>query len=94
MDGPVQPNDLVVVVVDEVTENSQSVSEGVGQLEGVELGCAALAPHVVTHGKHAVLGHDRMRLRLDASAQVGELGPEADQLPKLPRRRWSDPRLG
>ena len=78
MDGAVEPLDLLVVVVDEVTENRQSMVEGVGELERVELGGAARAPHVVAHWEDPVLGHHRVGLGLDPRAEVGELRSEPD----------------
>ena len=35
-----------------------------------------------------------MHLRLGRGSKRGQLGPVAHQLPQLPHRRWSDPRLG
>jgi hypothetical protein len=93
VDGAVEPLDLHVVVVDEVTQDSQSVVEGIGEFERVELGSSSLVPHVLPHRQDPVPGHHRVSLGLDPGAQSRQLVAEPDQLSELSRRR-SDPRLG
>ena len=61
--------------------------------ERVELGVAAGPEHVEHPRQHALFGHHRMHLSLQARAQRDQLGPIAHQLAQLPRRRRRDPRL-
>ena len=79
----VEAVDLLVVGLDERAQNGQAMIEGIGKLEGVELGGAALTPHVLSNRQDPVLGHHRMGLGLDPGAKVAQLVSESDQLSEL-----------
>ena len=94
MDVAVQEADLAVVELDEVSQHGDAIEVGVGELEGVELGVAARAPHVASTRQDPVLGHHRVDLGLEPRAQVAQLDAEADHLAELSGLGRGDPGLG
>ncbi len=94
VDIAVQEDDLAVEGVDEVSQHGDAVEVGVGELEGVELGVAAGAPHVAARREDPVLGHDGVDLGLEPCAHLAELDPEPDHLAQLSGLGRGDPGLG
>jgi hypothetical protein len=70
------------------------VASSGAELHPVEFALAGLTEHVGHRGQHCFLAHHRVHLRLEARAQLHQLGSIAHQLAHLPHLRRRDPRLG
>jgi hypothetical protein len=84
---------LAVVTLDQIAKRLDAVRVRRLELERIELDVAAGPEHVEYPRQHALFGHHRVYLCLQARAQRDHLGSIAHQLPQLPRRRRRDPRL-
>src|SRR5271166_241548 len=90
----VEHGDLTVVELQEVPEGLDPDRVGHREIQAVQLGIPARAPHLAHHRQDPVLGHDPVDLGLGTGAVPDQGEPVADQLSELPRLGRGDPTLG